>query len=75
MSTTLETLEAEFLQLAPSDRSRLFERLIASIDTDTEVEKAWELEADRREAELESGAVVAVPGQEAISRLRARLAQ
>jgi putative addiction module component (TIGR02574 family) len=74
VSTNLEVLKAEVLQLAPADRTRLFERLIASIDTDSEVEQAWELEADRRESELESGAVHAVSGQQAIARLRARLA-
>jgi putative addiction module component (TIGR02574 family) len=74
VSTNLEVLEAEVLQLSPTDRSRLFERLIASIDSDNEVEQAWEVEGDRRESELESGLVVAVPGQQAIARLRARLA-
>jgi putative addiction module component (TIGR02574 family) len=73
VSTTLEVLEAEVLQLAPADRSHLLERLIASLDSDPEVEEAWEREADRREAELESGVIAAVPGQEAITRLRARL--
>jgi len=75
VSTNLEVLEAEVLQLTPSDRSRLLERLIASIDTDSAVQQAWELEADRREAELESGLVAAVPGQQAVARLRARLNQ
>ena len=42
-----DAAEAEVLQLAPADRSRLFERLIASIDTDSAVEQAWEFEADR----------------------------
>lgn len=73
MSTNLEALEAEALKLAPADRSHLLERLIASLDSDPEVEEAWAREADRREAELESGSVVAVPGHEAIARLRARL--
>jgi putative addiction module component (TIGR02574 family) len=75
VSTNLEVLEAEVLQLTPADRSRLFERLIASIDTDSAVEQAWELEADRRESELESGLVAAVSGQQAVARLRARLNQ
>ncbi|MEI7535674.1 MAG: addiction module protein [Comamonadaceae bacterium] len=75
MRTNLEVLEAEVLQLAPADRSRLFERLISSIDTDSAVEQAWELEADRRESELESGLVATVPGQQAIGQLRARLNQ
>ena len=73
MSTTLETLEAEILKLARADRSHLLERLIASLESDPEIEDAWEREADRREAELESGSVTVVPGPEAVARLRARL--
>lgn len=73
MSINLEVLEAEVLQLPPLERSRLLERLISSFDSDPEVEEAWEQEADRRESELESGSVTAVSGQEAITRLRARL--
>ena len=73
VSTNLEVLEAEVLQLAPAERSHLLERLIASLDSDPEVEETWEREADRREAELESGSISAVSGQEAIARLRARL--
>lgn len=75
MSTNLEILQAEVLKLAPADRSHLLERLIASLDVDPEVEKAWEIEADRREAELASGSVAAVPGVEAIARLRAKLSR
>jgi putative addiction module component (TIGR02574 family) len=73
MSTSLEVMEAEVLQLAAVERSHLLERLIASLDSEPEVEAAWEREADRREAELESGSISAVSGQEAIARLRARL--
>ena len=79
MTTSLEVLEAEALKLTPADRSHLLERLIASLDVNPEValevEEAWELEADRREASLESGAVAEVPAQEAMSRLRSRLAR
>jgi putative addiction module component (TIGR02574 family) len=73
VSTKLEALEAEVLKLTPADRSHLLERLVASLDSDPEVEEAWEREADRREAELDSGAVAAVPGDEALARLRKRL--
>ncbi len=73
MSINLEILEAEVLKLGATERSQLLERLIASLDRDPEVEAAWDKLADQREAELESGAVVAVPGPEAIARLRARL--
>ena len=75
MSTALEILEAEALKLPPAERSHLLERLIASLDSDPEVEDAWEREADRREAELKSGLVTEVSANEAIARLRARLAR
>jgi hypothetical protein len=71
--THLEVLEAEALKLDPADRSHLLERLIASLDAD--VEAAWGLEADRREASLESGSTIEVPGQEALIRLRSKLAR
>lgn len=73
MNANLDVLEAEVLKLTAADRVHLLERLIASLDADPEVEEAWEREADRREAELESGSVAAVAGHEAIARLRARL--
>ena len=75
MTTSLEVLEAEALKLAPADRSHLLVRLIASLDADPEVEEAWELEADRREASLESGASVEVSGPEAMKRLQSTLAR
>lgn len=75
MGTHLEILEAEILQLTPADRAYLLERLIGRLGSDPEVEEAWEREADRREAELESGLVSAVPGQEALARLRARISR
>lgn len=73
MSRNLEALEAEVLGLSPVDRTHLLERLIVSLDEDAEVEEEWRVEAERREAELSSGAVVAVPGGQAMERLRARL--
>jgi hypothetical protein len=75
MSTSLEVLEAEVLKLPPADRSHLLERLIASLDADPDVEQAWTLEADQREASLASGLVAEVSAQNAISRLRQRLAR
>ncbi len=75
MSTSLEILEAQVLQLVPADRSHLLERLIASLDSDPEVEAAWTQIADQRETELESGSITVTPGPEAIARLRATLAR
>ena len=69
MSARIDTLEAEALQLAPTDRARLIDRLIASLDIDPEVEEAWAAEVERRNAEIESGAVSLVPGPETIAKL------
>ncbi|MEO8011615.1 MAG: addiction module protein [Dokdonella sp.] len=75
MTKSLEVLEAEALKLAPADRSHLLERLIASLDIDPEVEEAWDLEADRREASLDAGSVIEVAAHDAMKRLRSRLAR
>lgn len=40
MSSTREDLEAEALQLSATERARLVERLIASLDIDPAVEDA-----------------------------------
>jgi putative addiction module component (TIGR02574 family) len=72
MSSSLEALQAEVLRLSPADRSRLLERLIASLDADAELEAAWDSVADAREAELDSGTVEPVPFEEAIARLEVR---
>lgn len=72
MSVTLEVLQAQVLSLPKADRSRLLDRLVASLDVDPEAEAQWEQLADEREAELASGAVAPVPLEDAMARLRAR---
>ncbi len=71
MSSTLEALEAGALQLSASERARLVDRLIASLDIDPDVEDAWAAEVERRNAQVESGAVSLIPGPEALARLKA----
>lgn len=73
MSVPIEALEAEVLNLPSADRSRLLDRLIASLETDAAVEEAWMVEARRRDEEIESGAVDDIPGDIALARLRAGL--
>ena len=75
MSSNLEILEAEALKLAPSDRSHLLERIIASFDVDSEVEAVCEQEVDRRESLLDSASATDVTGIAALRRLRSRLAR
>ena len=73
MTMPIEALEAEVLGLPSAERSRLLDRLIASLDTDPAIEGAWMLEAKRRDEEIESGTVQAIPGDVALARLRAGL--
>ena len=70
MSPTIETLEAEALRLSAAERARLVEKLIASLDADPEVEDAWAAEVERRQAQLESGAVSLLPGPETLAKLK-----
>jgi len=72
MTTALEILEAEALKLAPAERSRLAERLVASLDEDEEIEAAWDAVADAREAAAGASSPRVVPFDEAIARLEAR---
>lgn len=71
MSVTVEVLEAEALNLPVAERARLVEKLIASLDTEPDVEAAWAAEVERRHAQIESGAVSLLPGVETLARLKA----
>ena len=68
---TVETLAAAALHLPPGERARLIEKLITSLDADPEVEEAWAAEVERRQAEIDSGAVSLLPGPETLARLKA----
>ena len=70
---TVDQLESAALQLPASERARLAERLIASLDEDAEVEQEWLLEAERRDRELTDGKVDGVSPDSALSSARARL--
>ena len=72
MSNMLEALQAEVLRLSQADRARLLDRLIESLDVDSGAEAAWDELADKRDQELETGAVRSVPLEVAIARLEAR---
>jgi putative addiction module component (TIGR02574 family) len=71
MASSIEIIEAEALQLPATERARLIERLIASLDVDPEVEEAWAAEVERRNSEVESGKVSLVSGPEAIAKMKA----
>ena len=73
MENQLEVLASAALKLAPGERAALAQRLLASLDDDAEIDDAWAAEIERRIAEVESGAVQAIPIAEALARVRAAL--
>jgi len=72
MPTTLDVLQAQVMNLSKEDRSRLLELLVASLDVDAKAEKEWDQLAAQRETELESGTVVGISLEEAMTLLRTR---
>ena len=74
MSMPVHDLEAEALLLPPEDRARLLERLIASFEPRSSAQRAWLDLAQRRRADVVAGKVTMLPGDEALARVRARIA-
>jgi hypothetical protein len=72
MSIELEVLQAQVLRLSATDRARLLDRLIASLDTDVGAEVAWDAVADHREARLDSGQAKLIPLEVVVARLESR---
>ncbi len=76
MTTTqsVESIQKAALQLQPAARAQLTHALVQSLATlpESEVAKLWLAEAERRDAEMESGQVQGVPGDEVFRRLYAR---
>jgi putative addiction module component (TIGR02574 family) len=73
MPNQLEIAEAEALKLAPEDRVRLANRLIASVFDDADIEEAWAAEVEARIVAIESGRAAPVPAADAISRARSAI--
>lgn len=74
INSPLEDIEAAALQLATSDRAKLAERLLISLEEDDEILAAWVEEAERRGDAYERGEMEAIDFDESIARLKARLA-
>jgi putative addiction module component (TIGR02574 family) len=74
MSTTIDELQAQVLELPAEDRAQLLELLIASFEPRSEVQEAWLKVALKRRDDVSAGRVKMVPGNEALARVRSRIA-
>ncbi len=63
MARSARELFEEAMRLNPEERATLMRLLIDTLDAETDegAEEAWRAEIERRIAELDSGAVEAVP--------------
>ena len=73
MTIPIDVLEAEVLSLREAERSRLVDRLLASLGHDPDWAQAWSDEADRREARVAEGQAQWVDGPDAVARVPAAL--
>lgn len=66
MSSLVDELSARAKTLSAEDRARLAEELLESLqgEADADAEAAWDLEIERRVAEIESGAARLIPAEE-----------
>lgn len=74
MPIPVHQLEAEVLGLPADERARLLELLLASFEPRSKAQQAWIELAARRRDEVCQGMTTMVPGDEALARVRARIA-
>jgi putative addiction module component (TIGR02574 family) len=75
MTDPVAELSQRAKELAPEDRARLAEELLASLEGELEpqVDAAWDAELMKRIAEVDSGAVKLLPADEVFARVRRSL--
>jgi len=77
MVMRVEDIADVALELPSEARALLADRLVESLDPaeDGYIHGLWADEANRRLKELRSGAVVGIPGEEAVAKLRKKYAE
>lgn len=74
MTETVRELQERVLSLPPDERATLLELLLASLEPKSAAQRAWAQLASRRRDDARAGKVNMVPGEEALARIRAKLA-
>ena len=75
MPRKLEDVEEAALELKLDDRAALAAKLLRSLEglSEAENERLWLAEAERRQLEIQSGKVDALPGEEVLRRAAAEI--
>jgi Putative addiction module component len=69
---SIEQLTTEILALPSASRALLAEKLVESLefDTDETLQAIWVAEAKKRRDEVRNGTVMPIPGNEALAQVR-----
>jgi len=72
MTTTLEKLAEQAMTLPTESRAQLADLLVESLDGQEigSIDRLWVVEAKRRRDEVRSGRVEAIPGDQALKKVR-----
>jgi hypothetical protein len=75
MPRKLEQIETEALKLGERSRAALAQKLLKSLEpaTETDNERAWYDEAERRERELDEGKTDTIPARDVLRRLKSEI--
>jgi putative addiction module component (TIGR02574 family) len=74
MAANFDDIIKDALSLPPGERAMLADQLLESLDWEKqkEIDALWAQEAERRDREIDDGVVTPIPGDQVMSRLRAR---
>jgi hypothetical protein len=69
---SIEQLTEELLSLPNESRALLADKLVESLefDTDSTIQEVWVAEAKRRRAEIRDGSVQPISGEDALAQVR-----
>lgn len=73
MTVPIEALESEVLKLPKADRLRLLDRVVASLDTDSRRDAAWDAVAAERDAQTDLDPTSLVSLDDVLVKLRTAL--
>ena len=75
MPRKLEQIETEALKLGAKSRAALAQKLLETLEpaTETDNERTWYDEAERREQELDEGKVDTIPARDVLRRLKSEI--
>jgi hypothetical protein len=74
MTTPVDELAVEVLELPAEDRAKIHELLISSFEPKSKAQQSWTSLALHRRDEVRDGKVAMQSGPEALQRVRARIA-